>query len=307
MRFTIMNSFKPRKSAGLTSLVLAFLLASPAQAATSPSLGAASTFAILSSTYTNTVSGTTLTGDLGYTTGPAVAPTVNGGSTYVAPSSTYTAAGTAQGTALSALASQPCTFTFPAGAVDLATETTHGTVGVYTPGVYCTTASSAASIGAGGITLNGAGTYIFRINGALTTVSNSVVTASNGATACNVWWTPTGATTLGANSTFMGTDIDAAGITIGSTVAWTGRALAFGGTISTSTDTLTTPTCAAAPTPSATPSATPAAPSAPGFPGTGTGPQADDTLWISLIILITATVSATLYLRQNRRGIFPGR
>ena len=52
----------------------AVVLAVPAaNAATSPSLGMASTFSILASTYTNTVSGTTINGDLGYTTGPAVA------------------------------------------------------------------------------------------------------------------------------------------------------------------------------------------------------------------------------------------
>jgi hypothetical protein len=109
--------------------------------------------------------------------------------------------------------------------------------------VYCTTAASAASIGAAGITLSGAGTYIFRIDGALTTVANSVVTLAGGASTCDVFWTPTGATTLGANSTFAGTDIDDAGITIGSTVTWTGRALAFGGTVSTDVDTMTAPTC----------------------------------------------------------------
>lgn len=114
---------------------------------------------------------------------------------------------------------------------------------MYLPGVYCTT--GAASIGTAGITLNGAGTYIFRITGALTTVANSVVTLA-GASACDVFWTPTSATTLGANSTFVGTDIDASGITVGSTVTWTGRALAFGGTVTTDTDTIST-SCAAAP------------------------------------------------------------
>ena len=78
-------------------LALAFFIISPAaEAATSPNLGAASTFSILSGTYTNTVGGSTLNGDLGYTTAPAVAPTVNG-NTYVSPNTTYTTAGTDQG------------------------------------------------------------------------------------------------------------------------------------------------------------------------------------------------------------------
>jgi hypothetical protein len=58
-----------------------------------------------------------------------------------------------------------------------------------------------------------------------------------------VFWTPTAATTLAANTTFFGTDIDAAGITIGDTILWTGRALAFGGTVSTVRDTITAPSC----------------------------------------------------------------
>ncbi len=210
-----------------------------ALAATTPSLGTAATYGVLASTYTNTVAGTVINGDVGFTTGPAVAPT--GVHTNYGSGAPFSTAGTDQGSALSALASQSCTFTFAPGAIDLAADTTHGPIGVYTPGVYCV--SGAASIGTGGVTLNGSGTYIFRINGALTSVANSVVTLAGGASACDVFWTPTAATTLGANSTFVGNNIDASGITIGSTVNWTGRALAFGGTDTTNADTITAPTC----------------------------------------------------------------
>jgi hypothetical protein len=185
------------------------------------------------------VGGTTITGDLGYITGPATTPTVSG-TTYVN-SGTYTQAGTDQGTALSALSSQPCTFTFASGAINLSTDTTHGTTAVYAPGVYC----SAGAMNVGGpLTFNGSGTYIFRPGGALTTTAGSISTLS-GASACDIFWTPAQATTLAANTTFFGTVIDASGITIGSTTSWTGRALAFGGTVTTDTDTITVPTCTA--------------------------------------------------------------
>lgn len=235
--------------------IFALSVVGQVKAATTPSLGTADTFVILSNTYTNTAPGTTISGDLGYTTGPAVSPTTNG-TTHVA-DSTYNQAGISQGSALANLDSQPCSFTFAPGAIDLATDATHGPVGIYTPGVYCIT--GAASVGTGGITLSGGGTYIFRMDGALNTVANSVVTLAGGASVCDVFWTPTAATTLGANSTFAGTDIDASGITIGSNVTWTGRALAFGGTVSTTVDTISVPGCS-----SFTPASTPITPTSGG-------------------------------------------
>ncbi len=233
------------------TLALTFFIASPlaAFAATSPGLGSAGSFVILSDTYSNSSSGTTLSGDLGYTTPPATAPTVNG-NVHMA-DSTYNQAGIDQGTALVALNNQVCDFNFSPGPIDLASDTTHGPVGVYTPGTYCIT--GAASVGGGGtITLNGAGTYIFRMDGALTTSANSIVTLANGASACDVWWTPTQGTTLGADSLFAGNNIDASGIAIGNNVTWVGRALAFGGTVSTDSDTLSAATCIPTPTPTPT-------------------------------------------------------
>ncbi len=226
----------------MLALMLVFSLYRPVLAATTPDLGEAESFAILSSTYTNTVAGTTINGDLGYTTGPAEAPTVNG-TTFSPPDTKYSTAGTDQGAALVDLNNQPCDFSYASGPIDLAADvTTPDGVGQFTPGVYCI--DGAASVGAGGITLTGEGTYIFRMDGALTTAANSEVTLAGGASSCDVFWTPTAATTLGANSTFAGTDIDDSGITIGSTVTWEGRALSFGGTVSTDTDTITAPTCA---------------------------------------------------------------
>ena len=99
------------------------------------------------------------------------------------------------------------------------------------------------------VTLKGAGVYIFRPGGALTTGANSDVLLTNGACAADVFWVPVGATTLGANAalsptpTFSGNILDAAGITIGHFANLTGRALAFGGTLTTDANTITVPTC----------------------------------------------------------------
>jgi LPXTG-motif cell wall-anchored protein len=279
---------------GITSLVLASLMIAPiASAATSPSLGAANTFNILGGSYVNTTPGTTLSGDLGYTTGPAVAPTV-GGNTHVA-DSTYNQAGIDQGNALSLLNSQPCTFNFAPGAVDLATDPTHGPVGVYTPGVYCVSGAASVTVSAT-VTLDGAGVYIFRMDGALTTGADSIVSLINGASACNVWWTPTQATSLGANSTFAGTDIDAAGITVGDNVTWNGQALAFGGTVTTDNDTFTSPVCAASR------GDTPAGPtSAPLLPNTGSGSSTSSTtLAIITATVLAATLAGALVYKKQR-------
>lgn len=239
-----MKKIKFNKKSIIATLVIASMVGlsfpNVTLAATTPSLGTAATYGVLSSTFTRNVGVTAIVGDLGYTTlSGSGTNTVSGSTIQPAPAQ----AGTDQAAALTALAlaAQPCTFTFAPGAIDLASDITHGPVGVYTPGVYCST--GAMNIGGGGtITLTGTGTYIFRPVGALNSTANSIV-ALSGASACDVFWTPTQATTLGANSTFVGTVIDDAGITVGSTVSWIGRALAFGGTVTTDTDSITVPVC----------------------------------------------------------------
>ncbi len=224
-------------------VVLGLMEANITFAATTPSLGVADTYGVLAGTYSNSSSATTVNGDIGFTTGPATAPLgthANYGSG--APTST---ARIDAGNALTSLASQPCTFNFVSGAIDLSTDGPNGATGVYAPGVYCST--GAMNIGVGGMTLNGSGTYIFRAVGSLTSTDNSHITWSgSGASACNIFWTPTAATTLGANTTFVGTIIDNANaITVGANTTWTGQALSLGaGTVTTGdTDTITVPVC----------------------------------------------------------------
>lgn len=115
---------------------------------------------------------------------------------------------------------------------------------MYGPGVYCTD----GAVTAANITLSGAGTYIFRIAGALDTTAGDSITLTNGASACDVFWTPTAATTLGANTNFIGNVIaNATAINIGSVVVWTGRALNLGagsvGTLGSVDYIITAPTC----------------------------------------------------------------
>jgi uncharacterized repeat protein (TIGR01451 family) len=209
-------------------------------AATTPSLGVAASYGVLATTYTNTAAGTTINGDVGFTVGPAVEPDPVGGHTNYGSGGSYATAGTDQGTALSALDAQGCTTTFPA-AVDLFLDTTHGTAGVYTPGVYCSVGAMSSS---GSITLSGSGTYIFRSIGALDTTAGITVNLADGASACDVFWTPSGDTTLGAGTAFKGTAIQNGDITIGANTVWQGRALAFSGSITSGvSSSITVPSC----------------------------------------------------------------
>ena len=226
------------------------LVCGPALAATAPSLGSASTYGVVSSTFTNanTAPQTIINGDVCYTTGPTTPPlTING--TITTPCDP--ARGGEQGLALANLNGQAC--------VSLGAAVTLDSViiganppGVIPPGCYSSTGAMNVTLGTT-VTLNGAGVYIFRPGGALTTGANSRVILAGGACASDVFWTPIGATTLGANAalsptpTFVGNILDAAGISIGHFANLTGRALAFGGTVTTDAATITVPTCAAFP------------------------------------------------------------
>ncbi len=219
-----------------------------ALAATAPSLGTTATYAVVSSTYTNsnTSPQTILNGDVCFSTGPTTPPlSITGATVTPCPPAT----GVDQGAALAILNGQGCT-SLGAGAIALNAVI----IGANPPGVIppgCYSSGGAMSITANTtVMLSGAGIYIFRPGGALNTGANSSVVLAGGACASDVYWAPVGATTLGANNalslvpTFVGNILDAAGITIGHFANVTGRALAFGGTVTTDANTINVPTCA---------------------------------------------------------------
>jgi hypothetical protein len=219
-----------------------------ALAATAPSLGSTSTYGVVSSTFTNsnTSPQTIINGDVCFTTGPVTPPlTITGATVTPCPPAT----GVDQGVALANLNGQACTF-LGAGAIALDSVV----IGVNPPGTIppgCYSSGGAMNITVSTtVTLNGTGVYIFRPGGALNTGANSTVTLAGGACASDVFWAPVGATTLGANAapsptpTFAGNILDAAGVTIGHFANLTGRALVFGGTVTTDANTITVPACA---------------------------------------------------------------
>lgn len=270
----------------LASLGFAALLcgASPALAATAPNLGTTSTYGVVSSTFTNsnTAPQTIINGDVCFTTGPVTPPLTITGAT-VTPCDPQT--GLDQGAALAILNGQPC-ISLGAGAVALDTVI----IGANPPGTIppgCYSSGGAMNVTATTtVTLNGAGVYIFRPGGALTTGANSSVILAGGACASDVFWAPVGATTIGANAalsltpTFVGNILDAAGITIGHFANLEGRALAFGGTVTTDANTITVPTCAP-------------------FASAKSVPTLSE--WGVIIFMVLAGLGSVYYLRKYRR------
>ena len=236
----------------LTRPVIVTLLLAPTLglAQIAPNLGSTAPFGVVSSTFTNsnTAPQTIINGAVCFTTPPVTPPlTITGATVTPCPPQT----GIDQTAALAVLNGQPCTF-LGAGAIALnAVVIGANPPGIIPPGCYFN--GGAMNITATTtVTLAGPGIYIFRPGGALTTGANSQVILSGGACASDVFWAPVGATTLGANAapslvtpTFVGNILDAAGITIGQFANLTGRALAFGGTVTTDADTISVPTCAA--------------------------------------------------------------
>jgi hypothetical protein len=212
--------------------------ASPLQQ-TAPSLGAASSFAVLgASTVTNTGS-STINADVGVSPGSAVTGfppgTVVNGTIHSADALAAQAQADST-TAYNALAGQTCTQTL--------TGTDLGTLAPLVAGVYCFTGPAQLT---GTLILDAQGNnnavFIFKIGSTLTTASNSVVRMINPGSPCNVFWQVGSSATLGTTTTFLGTIIALTSVTLTTSATVNGRAIARNGAVTLDTNTVGSSGC----------------------------------------------------------------
>ncbi|MCU1578964.1 MAG: hypothetical protein JWP19_1168 [Rhodoglobus sp.] len=211
-------------------------LPSAVAAPTSVDLGAASAYSVLgASTVTNT-GATVVSNDLGVSPGTAITgfpPGLINGQTHAADPN-----------AAAAQAALATAYTDAAGR----TPSAPAVVGVYelggttfAPGVY----AGASSLGiTGTVTLDGGGdptaVFVFQAGSTLTTASSSTVRLVNGAQSANVFWQIGSSATLGTYSTFAGTIMALASVTVTTGVTVYGRALAQTAAVTLDTDTFVT-------------------------------------------------------------------
>jgi hypothetical protein len=175
------------------------------------------------------------------------------------------------------------------------------------PGVYC-----ADSFGlTGTLTLTGGAdeVYIFKSTFTLITASGSSVV---GGDPCDIWWRVGSSTTLGTNSSFIGTVVSQTGVNAMTTDAnLIGRFLALSGaTVTLDDNTITNPVCLVVPTattPPDEPTAT-ARPAVSGLPDTGGAPIQNQAFpWGLLIIAGVSVVALALGVQTYRRTHLPKR
>lgn len=121
-------------------------------------------------------------------------------------------------------------------------------------GVYRFGSATTANL-IGNLTLNGSASdiWIFQASSTLVTASSSSVTFSGGAQACNVFWQVGSSATIGTSTSFAGTIMADQSIALQTNATLVGRALARIAAVTLDQNTITRPTCAAAPTSGASP------------------------------------------------------
>ena len=200
-------------------------------------LGSACSFGILGgSAVTNSGASTFVSGDIGVWPGSAITgftPSNYSGTLHAGDAVAQTAQGDLT-TAYNYAAAAAGGAVLPA---DIGGET-------LAPGVYKTT-SAQPSLGiTGNLTLSGNGVYIFQIVSTLTTAAtNSDVILSGGATSADVFWQVGSSATLGTSTTFQGTIMAQASISLSTGATLDGRALARTGAVTLLSNQVNVPPC----------------------------------------------------------------
>jgi len=204
-------------------------------------LGAACTFGILAATpVVSSVGPTNVTGDAGVWPAASI--------TGFPPGTITGAFHRGDAVAMSAQGALTTAYNNAAGAAGGAVLTADIGGQTLAPGVYKTT-SAQPSLGITGILhLSGpaSGVWIFQIVSSLTTAVGpgaSQVLMSGGATSHNVFWQIGSSATLGGGSTFAGTIMAKASITLGTGAVLNGRALAETGQVTLDSNPVNVPPC----------------------------------------------------------------
>jgi type VI secretion system secreted protein VgrG len=227
-----------------------------ASAAVAPvGLGTAGNFSVLAgSTVTNT-GATTMAQSLGVHPGTAATgfpPGLVGGETHLG-----------DAVALQAKSDLTTAFTDAAGRTPFTSHASELGGSTLIPGVYRIEAAQLT----GTLTLDAQGdpqaVFIFQIDSALTTASNSSVVFINGSSPCNVFWKVGRSATIGTGTHFVGNIMALASIAMQTGATLQGRALAQTAAVTLDTNVITKPVCTT-PTPTtSTPTTTTAPPTLP--------------------------------------------
>lgn len=218
-----------------THYVWTFTTSTTACVATVP-LGTACTFGSLGGSTVTSAGPTNVIGDIGVWAGTSITgfpPGTLTGTEYAGDAVAMTAQGDLT-TAYNYAAAAPGGAVLPA---DIGGET-------LVPGVYKTT-SAQPSLGiTGNLTLSGNGVYIFQIVSTLTTAeNNSDVILSGGATSEDVFWQVGSSATLGTTTTFAGTIMAQASVSLDTGAVLNGRALARTGGVTMLSNQVNVPPC----------------------------------------------------------------